>query len=220
MVVGESVSRFRVQYDELKPETRKIFAVRFILKRHGFTGKLLNVADIGCGPAVYTIFLERFAHHYVAVDGDPKFVIMSKSLSCDGIVASAANLPFRDNSFDLVYASEVVEHLPSMVGLTECARICQKILIITLPNPYWPHYKADPTHLLRYTISSLKAHLDKSRKFRSAIRGLGIELPATQYPFSIPNWFKILSLFALFFLPLFSPTLLCLGVRSPEAKAH
>jgi len=58
----------------------------------------------------------------------------------DLILASADKLPFRESSFDLVLASEVIEHLPKVQGealLREVERVCKWKIIITTPRALW-----------------------------------------------------------------------------------
>ncbi|MFC1701120.1 class I SAM-dependent methyltransferase [Patescibacteria group bacterium] len=52
---------------------------------------------------------------------------------------SIYNLPFADNNFDLVVASEVLEHLDNpQNGLLEIKRITKKYCLLTVPNePIW-----------------------------------------------------------------------------------
>ena len=55
----------------------------------------------------------------------------------NGLVADATNLPFDDNSFDLVIFSHVLEHLPTeelgKKALDECLRVSSKNIFLALP---------------------------------------------------------------------------------------
>jgi SAM-dependent methyltransferase len=57
------------------------------------------------------------------------------------VMADACQLPFADNSFDLVFCSAVIEHVGSrqrqQVLIRELTRV-GKIVIITTPNRYFP----------------------------------------------------------------------------------
>jgi hypothetical protein len=53
------------------------------------------------------------------------------------IYGTIIDLPFRNESFDLVTCLEVLEHLPHeefKKGISELQRICRKYIIITVPN--------------------------------------------------------------------------------------
>jgi len=55
----------------------------------------------------------------------------------DVALSDAGHLPFRDQAFDFVLASEVLEHLPKQDGLTflhEVQRVCKGKIILTTPN--------------------------------------------------------------------------------------
>jgi len=60
------------------------------------------------------------------------------------IVADAEFLPFRDNSFDLVYSRNVLEHLPNPLNaLCEQKRVCKeggRISIITDNAGFWAYH--------------------------------------------------------------------------------
>lgn len=58
------------------------------------------------------------------------------------IMASGLALPFRDQSFDYVHSSAVIEHVGSFANQTrlihECARVARKGFCITTPNRWFP----------------------------------------------------------------------------------
>ena len=53
------------------------------------------------------------------------------------IVASADDIPFKDNSFELVIFNHVLEHMPSeeigFKALSECIRVSSKVVFVGLP---------------------------------------------------------------------------------------
>lgn len=55
----------------------------------------------------------------------------------NGLVADATNLPFEDNSFELVIFNHVIEHLPTeelgKKALEECIRVSSKHIFLGLP---------------------------------------------------------------------------------------
>lgn len=61
----------------------------------------------------------------------------SRDLSC--AFGEASSLPFPDDSFDLVLAIEVFEHLPDpTAAMAELARVCSGTLIASVPfEPIW-----------------------------------------------------------------------------------
>ncbi len=78
--------------------------------------------------------------------------------------ADVHRLPFPDNSFDLVYSLEVLEHLPdSSLGLQEMTRVSRDYVLLSVPHePFFrganflrgKHIRAfgnDPEHLHNYS---------------------------------------------------------------------
>jgi len=100
--------------------------------------------DIGCGKGVLGYMLKAEKHVSYSVGLDIwypylKFVKEHKVYD-DVVLASADKLPFKALSFDLVLASEVIEHLPKMRGwifLKEVERVCKYKIIITTPRGFW-----------------------------------------------------------------------------------
>jgi len=58
------------------------------------------------------------------------------------IRGTALNMPFKDDTFELVFSSAVIEHVGSRINqskfLYECFRISKKYVFITTPNRYYP----------------------------------------------------------------------------------
>ncbi len=56
--------------------------------------------------------------------------------------ANGLALPFRDQAFDIVHASAVLEHVGSAANQTafvrECCRVTRKTAFFTTPNPWFP----------------------------------------------------------------------------------
>lgn len=87
---------------------------------------------------------------------------------------SAYKLPYKDNSFDLVVCTEVLEHLdaPSKI-LKEILRVSKKYLLISVPNePFFmlsnflrgknlSRLGNDPGHVNHWNILSLRRFLLK-----------------------------------------------------------
>ena len=90
---------------------------RFILKQLGdITGKKL--LDLGCGAGENSVYFAKKGALCVATDYSPGMVEVALKLAekngvkIEGCTANAMELEFPDNTFDIVYASNLLHHLP------------------------------------------------------------------------------------------------------------
>jgi len=149
-----------------------VFERRRIISRFDSCHRIL---DLGCGDGTYTPYLQRRADEVIGLDCKiEKLANVEKSTQV--IRADASHLPFKDESFDIVWASEVIEHTPSLEIFSELERVAKDIIAVTVPNPSGPYYRRDPTHILEYDIPKLKQFL-RRRDWIYTINGLGLCLP-------------------------------------------
>jgi SAM-dependent methyltransferase len=104
------------------------------IARYAFAARLATakrVLDLGCGTGYGTAELARFATEAVGVDVSAEAIEYAKAhyRSARFIEVSALDLPFADQSVDLVTAFELIEHLSDARALlTEAG-----------PNPFHQH---------------------------------------------------------------------------------
>jgi SAM-dependent methyltransferase len=104
-------------------------------------GKNQRVLNAGCGPGFDSDEFRKAGHYVVGIDFDRKLVdfAVGRGFQQEGRVADLTRaLPFKDNSFDIVFCSEVVEHLPIITNfLGECNRVLKQngLLLLTTDNP-------------------------------------------------------------------------------------
>lgn len=133
--------------------------------------KFKTFLDVGCGTGhvVRNLLKLGYAVRGVEVSQDAIKHYMS-DLQREGLVVRAGieKLPFRSNQFDLVFCSDVLEHIPIFdiaTSINELIRVTKKYLVLTinLDHPYEYH----PTILSRETwerlflASSRLKHLKK-----------------------------------------------------------
>lgn len=105
-----------------------------------------RVLDIGCGKGIwgYLLRAEKKGEraYMVALDIHKPYLNFAVKYSVydDLVLASAESLPFRNGSFDITLACEVIEHLPKHHGkafFEEIERISSEKVILTTPNGPW-----------------------------------------------------------------------------------
>ena len=87
-----------------------------------------DVLDVGCGLGLLKNYLDNSkVNKYIGLDVDGKI----------DVHGSVYDLPFKDEIFDTVLMSEVLEHLEHPLdALREVKRVCKSRIILTVPNPY------------------------------------------------------------------------------------
>jgi SAM-dependent methyltransferase len=102
---------------------------RFIMRQMGdIQGKFL--LDLGCGAGENSVYFAKKGAHCVAADYSPGMVDVALKLAAangvqiEGHTANAMDLDFPDNTFDLVYASNLLHHIPNpRIALKEMHRV-------------------------------------------------------------------------------------------------
>jgi tocopherol O-methyltransferase len=117
------------------------------------THKPQDILDVGCGIGGSSLYLaEKFGARVTGITLSPVQANRAKDRAraaglqakTDFQVANALNIPFPDNSFDLIWSLESGEHMPDKVKfLQECHRVLKpggKLIFVT-----WCHRPITPT---------------------------------------------------------------------------
>jgi SAM-dependent methyltransferase len=94
---------------------------------------LESVLDVGCGDGRLLHALARRARFAVGVDLHFEPL---RRLEVPGVSSSATALPFADSSFELVSATEILEHLPReerLRAIAECGRVSRRLVLASVP---------------------------------------------------------------------------------------
>lgn len=117
--------------------------------------------DVGCGSLDYSdlgelVFLHGNDDNIIHLD-IKKYAF---HIETQGTVY---NLPFKDNSFDVVYLRHVLEHLENpIMALKEIKRVAKKFIIIQIPNASYFKFKNESEeHLFSWNYSTLNHLLSK-----------------------------------------------------------
>jgi SAM-dependent methyltransferase len=138
----------------------------------GFVGDAVRVLDVGSADGPSVGWLHGVGKH-TALDIDPR------GLGPGGVCGSALQLPFRDESFDVVAAFDVVEHCePESTVLAELTRVLAPggRLLLSVPayEWAWSDFDDENGHLRRYT---------RPRAVR-AVRAAGLDVERVTYAFA------------------------------------
>ena len=140
------------EYFTLTPASRTLLrGLRPVLDRH-CRGRVL---DAGAGRGAYRDLLKTYAEEYVGMDIAPSAATTA--------VGDAQRLPFAAASFDTVFCSQVLEHVPEpWLALSEFRRVLRPggRLILTAPHLSWLHN--EPYDYYRYTRHGLRFLLERA----------------------------------------------------------
>ena len=137
--------------------------------------KKKRVLDIGCGAGNMFHHLARYGR-VAGVDNDPKPLVVAQDRGYKVREGTAEDLPFGDDSFDLVTLLDTLEHCDDdLLVLRECYRVCApgSHLVVTVPALMWLWSYNDVlnAHKRRYTTKEL----------RTRLRRIGFRVRRTSY---------------------------------------
>jgi SAM-dependent methyltransferase len=130
--------------------------------------KDLTILDIGCGTGAMSQKLAAFGA-VVSADFSPLALEFSRRRDLTRLCAAdAMRLPFRDGSFDLIVALDILEHLPDdEAALREFQRVLKPggRVIATVPayQSLWSGHDVALMHFRRYVGSQVRDRFQKAR---------------------------------------------------------
>ena len=133
---------------------RRDFIYRFIMR---LNGKHLKILDVGCSCGNLIEKLEKNKSHEVYGIDNSKYAVqkcIGKGLK-NVRFGNAVKLPYKNSFFDVVIASDVLEHIKSdKKALEECKRVLKRhgYLIIGVPafSSLWSRLDSYKEHKRRY----------------------------------------------------------------------
>ena len=111
--------------------------------------------ELGCGDGRYSKYLASYCNKLIALEYNERRLVAKSNEKTTFIIGDAQDLSrFGDGEMNLVFSSNLLEHLPD-VGrcLTECRRVVKQdgLIIHTVPNRTWKFF-----HLLLYYPFAIK----------------------------------------------------------------
>lgn len=203
---------------------KRIRIVFDLLSKEKMHGKLL--LDAGCGTGWFSQKAEQLGARVVSVDVAGKVLReVRKKCSSSLIQCDICDTSFSDDSFDIVLASEVVEHtLSPKQAIAEMARVLKPggVLVLTVPNRIW-HFAVTIGNTLRVRPyaglenwvrrSALKRWLAENNLHLELMLGFNI------VPFFWKKLYRIIDFFDRS-ENILSPIMLNIGVRARKGRIN
>lgn len=113
--------------------------LQMVLGRVELRGK--RILDIGCGVGAFVRRLREFSPEVYGIDIDRDGVVMAAGELPNLVLAVGEHLPFPDETFDVIFLHEVLEHVDDDVAtLKEAHRVLTPAgrVVIFVPNRLYP----------------------------------------------------------------------------------
>ncbi len=134
---AEQTAFWEKKRDKRKPDHPAVRA--FAQPKVELISNLLNVTnqtrilDVGCGTGFFTYYWAQKTPHVVGLDFSQEMLQKNENPNC--VRGKAEALPFKDESFDLVFCSNLLHHVEDPVHVVkEMARVSKHHVVLSEPN--------------------------------------------------------------------------------------
>jgi SAM-dependent methyltransferase len=140
-----------------------------------------RILDVGCGNGYFTHYFDHYGN-VVGVDYASAMLAMHPGSRL--VQASAFELPFETGSFDVVFCSNLLHHVPDPVAVVgEMKRVSRRYVVIHEPNRNNPAMlalglvKAEERQSLQFTPKYVRSLADHNGLHAIACESLGFITP-------------------------------------------
>lgn len=149
-------------------------------KQNSLLSTKINILNVGCGTGRTSEWLSKFGQ-VTSIEYDKfccEFAVEKTGLEI--INGSITELPFKNETFDLVCAFDVIEHVENdQLAVNELKRVVKKeaVVLITVPAfmSLWSHHDVINHHFKRYKQKEIKTLFEKENE--------GIEIYSSYFNF-------------------------------------
>ena len=160
----------------------KIKLIRDYIENSPEGTKVKTILDAGCGNGFFTRPLSHWAD-CTAMDFSDRMLELNP-VDCNKVRGDACDMPFAENSFDLVFCSNLLHHIEKpLVPMLEMKRVSSKYIVISEPNRNNPLMfafgliKSVERGTLKFSPNYLKKLASQSGLFPLHIQTMGSILP-------------------------------------------
>lgn len=148
---------------------RTLEVIQSIHRYH--SSKINSVLDIGTAEGAMLSFIKKEFPQAdcIGLEYSQELIEMNQDKNIKIIQGDAQNLPFTNNSFDVIIATAVIEHLAQPLKLlTEAYRVLKTdgIFILTTPDPFFDRIARimgkEKEHQKTFNLSELRKNLSKT----------------------------------------------------------
>jgi 2-polyprenyl-3-methyl-5-hydroxy-6-metoxy-1,4-benzoquinol methylase len=136
----QKISDQKYKKDDEYHRSSKIFTLSLIPKSRN-----MSVLDVGCGTGVNSEYIRQQGHKVTGIDISRVAIKKYRARGLNGIACDINNgFPFSDESFDMLFASEIIEHIhDSSFFFAEANRLLRPggVLLLSTPNSAFILYR-------------------------------------------------------------------------------
>lgn len=137
----------------------------------------LKILDAGCGEGftLAKLFELKIGKQLAGIDYSKVAIGSAKELFpyLNAKTGNIYNLSYKDNSFDVVICTEVLEHLENpALALKEIERVTSKYALLTVPNEPWfmllnfTQWGKDIGHINHWGSEAFKKFVEHNSRFK------------------------------------------------------
>lgn len=131
------------EYDEkYRGNVRNHLKKLQVLLKHIKPKRGWKILEVGVGSGLHFREIRKYSKNIVGIDISKRMLAQARMKCGDGrlLIADAENMPFKDNSFDMVFTISTLHHTDYKKSIREFSRVCKPggKIGITEPNPLNP----------------------------------------------------------------------------------